>query len=219
MERVPGPPRPRRRLCPRTPDLPPGTPFSSGCAPGPASAVEARLRADLARALPFDPAIDAVRLSRPFFDHLEAWPDVVLADLRVALEYDTVGRHGLEHVGPRERADRRKDAALRSVGWEVVRIRTGRLPPLGEHDVVASAWSRSLVPRVLDALRAIRGDLIVDAWCAEARAGAARDAAERPPRARGPGLGHDGGPDPGPDPGSGPEPAGTAGRVRTSAGP
>lgn len=159
--------RPSRRapgLCTKTPTLPAGEPFASACAPPPTSAVEARLRALLAERLEFEPGLNAVRLSRPFFDHLEAWPDIVLAELRVAIEYDSTGRHGLEHVGGREDADRRKDRALRAAGWEVVRVRTGRLLPLGPHDVVASGVTGRLADRLLDELREIRGPLLVDAW-------------------------------------------------------
>ncbi|OOB89784.1 hypothetical protein [Rathayibacter sp. VKM Ac-2630] len=152
------------RLCSKTPDLPVGEPFASRCAPPPASAVEARLRALLAERLQFEQGLTAVRLRQPFFDHLEAWPDLVLAELRVAIEYDSTGRHGLEHVGKREEADRRKDRALRAAGWEVLRVRTGRLAPLGPFDLTASAVSPVLADRVLERLREIRGPLLVDAW-------------------------------------------------------
>ena len=150
--------------CSKTPDLPVGEPFASACAPPPASAVEERLRADLAAALTFTPGLTAVRLGTPFFDHLEAWPDIVLSELRIAVEYDSTGRHGLEHVGHREAADRRKDRALRRAGWEVVRLRTGRLQPLGPHDLVLSGLGRGTVPRLLDVFREVRGPLYVDAW-------------------------------------------------------
>lgn len=152
------------RVCPKTPDLPVGEPFASRCAPPPASAVEARLRALLAERLVFDPAHTAVRLARPFFEHCEAWPDLVLGELRVAIEYDSTGRHGLEHVGHREEADRRKDRALRSAGWEVVRIRTGKLLPLGPYDLVATGVTAALADRLVDRLRDVRGPLLVDAW-------------------------------------------------------
>jgi hypothetical protein len=89
---------------------------------------------------------------------------VVLPELRVAIEYDTTGRHGLEHVGRREEADRRKDRAVRAAGWEVIRIRTGRLPALGPHDIVASGPSKKTLDRLLDELRAVRGGLFVDAY-------------------------------------------------------
>jgi len=163
-EQAARPPRRRDQLCDRTPDLPVGEAFSSACAPPPASAVEEQLRADLSAAITFTPGVNAVKISRPFFDHVEAWPDVLLPELRVAVEYDSTGRHGLEHVGHREEADRRKDRALRSAGWEVVRIRTGGLEALGPHDLVVSGLTRSTVPQLLDVFREVRGDLYVDAW-------------------------------------------------------
>jgi hypothetical protein len=155
---------PARRLCPVTPDLPVGEPFVSTCAPAPASAAEDSLRAALLERLAFDPAQNAVRLRQPFFEHLEAWPDLVLGDLRIAIEYDTTGRYGLEHVGRREQVDARKDRLLRHAGWEVVRIRTGRLAPLGPYDVAAAGVSGRLVDRVVDRLRDVRGPLLVDAY-------------------------------------------------------
>ncbi|MET4051673.1 hypothetical protein ABID81_001017 [Frigoribacterium sp. PvP054] len=153
-----------RPVCDKTPALPTGTPFTSACAPKPASAVEAELRAELTARLEFEPGLTAVRVGRPFFDHVEVWPDIVLGELRVAIEYDSTGRHGLEHVGHRETADRRKDAALRAAGWQVVRLRTGKLPPLGPHDLQLSGLTRQTVPLLLDELRAIRGPLLVDAY-------------------------------------------------------
>lgn len=160
-------PRPARRarpLCDRTPDLPVGEAFQSGCAPRPASAVEARLRADLADRLDVTFDLNAVRVARPFFDHREVWPDIVIPELRIAVEYDSTGRHGLEHVGPREAADRRKDRALRAARWEVVRVRTGKLEKLGPHDLQLTSVGRRGVDRLLDVFREVRGDLIVDAY-------------------------------------------------------
>jgi hypothetical protein len=154
----------KRELCLATPDLPVGEPFVSACAPKPASAVEAALRAALVERLEFDAEQNAVRLGRPFFDHLEAWPDLVLGDLRVAVEYDSTGRHGLEHVGRREAIDARKDRCLRLAGWEVVRIRTGHLAPLGPHDLQAGSVTGRLLDRLLDELRVLRGDLLVGAY-------------------------------------------------------
>ena len=160
-------------VCAKTPDLPVGEPFASACAPPPASAVEERLRRDLAARLEHTPGLNAVRLARPFFEHLEAWPDILLPELRVAIEYDSTGRHGLEHVGRREEADRRKDRALRAAGWEVVRIRTGKLPPLGPYDLCVSGLTRGTVDALLDRLREIRGPLFVDAYLREAPPSAA----------------------------------------------
>jgi hypothetical protein len=156
--------RPERRICSKTPSVPTGTPFVSGCAPRPASAVEAQLRADLFARLGVTAGFNAVRVARPFFDHVEVWPDILLPELRVAVEYDSTGRHGLEHVGKREDADRRKDRALRSAGWEVVRIRTGKLEKLGPHDLQLSSLGRRGIPMLLDVLREIRGPLLVDAY-------------------------------------------------------
>ena len=156
--------RPARALCPKTPDVRVGTAFASECAPKPASAAEADLRAGLAERLQFTAGMNAVRVARPFFDHREVWPDILLPELLVAIEYDTTGRHGLEHVGPRQRADERKDRALRAASWEVVRIRTGKLPALGPHDLVVSGVTRRTYALLLDELRAIRGALFVDAY-------------------------------------------------------
>lgn len=158
---------PRRRapeLCTKTPDLASGTAFLSVCAPKPASAAEAALRMGLTERLLFDDGVNAVKVSRPFFRHTEVWPDIVIPELRIAVEYDTVGRHGLEHVGKRQDADQRKDRALRAAGWEVVRIRTGALEPIGPFDLrMASVGGRGIT-RLLDAFRGIRGDLLVDAY-------------------------------------------------------
>jgi hypothetical protein len=158
-------PRPQARpTCQRTPDLPAGEAFLSSCAPAPASAVEADLRHRLAARLAFTAGVNAVRTARPFFDHLEVWPDIVIPELRIAVEFDSPGRHGLEHVGTREQADRRKDRVLRATGWEVVRVRTGRLEPLGRWDLQASGVAGKTVPRLLETFGAIRGDLFVRAY-------------------------------------------------------
>ncbi|PYY50855.1 hypothetical protein [Curtobacterium sp. MCBD17_023] len=153
-----------RTICPKTPRLPSGESFVSRCAPAPASAVEAELRAALRDRLDLTFDHTAIRLDRPFHEHVEVWPDIVLPELRVAIEYDSTGRHGLEHVGSREDSDRRKDRATRAVGWEVVRIRTGRLPALGPWDLQVSGVSGRTVDRLVDVLREIRGPLFVDAY-------------------------------------------------------
>lgn len=152
------------RLCRKTPDVAVGTPFVSACAPKPASAAEAALHVAVFDALAVTRGMNAVRVARPFFDHVEVWPDILLPELRVAIEYDTVGRFGLEHVGPREESDRRKDRALRAAGWEVVRLRTGTLPALGPHDLTGATTSRRGIERLIDTLCDIRGPLLVDAY-------------------------------------------------------
>ncbi len=151
-------------VCDRTPGIPVGEPFLSACAPRPASAVEARLRLDLERLLTTTPGLNAVKVKRPFFDHVEVWPDIVIPELRIALEYDSTGRFGLEHVGKREDADRRKDRSLRAAGWEVVRVRTGHLEKLGPYDLQLASLGRRGIHRLLDVFRDIRGSLLVDAY-------------------------------------------------------
>lgn len=157
-------PRPPARICDKTPAVPIGEAFVSACAPVPASAVEDRVRADLFARLGVTPGRNAVRVARPFFQHVEVWPDFLLPELRIAVEYDSIGRHGLEHVGAREEADRRKDRTLRASGWEVVRLRTGKLLPLGPHDMQLAAWNARALDRLIDVLRDLRGPLVVDAY-------------------------------------------------------
>jgi hypothetical protein len=142
----------------------PGDAFWSARAPKPASAAEADLRQRLAVRFEFDLSLNAIAVSRPFFERLEVWPDIVIPELRVAIEYDTVGRHGLEHVGAREQSDRRKDRAIRGVRWEVVRIRCGRLRPLGPWDITATGVTDRLLDRLCATLSEVRGSLIVDAY-------------------------------------------------------
>ncbi|MET4782739.1 zinc-ribbon domain-containing protein [Glaciihabitans sp. UYNi722] len=141
-----------------------GDAFLSPWAPAPASAAEGSLRQRLTDRLALDFGCNAVKVARPFFTHIEVWPDIVMPELRVAIEYDTTGRDGLEHVGQREQTDLRKDRMLRAAGWEVVRIRCGKLQPLGPYDLVASGVSIALIDRLLDRLGEIRGDLIVSAY-------------------------------------------------------
>ena len=143
---------------------PVGAGFASPWAPKPASAVEAKLRQQLGAALAVDLTLNAVKVAQPFYSHVEVWPDIVIDELKVAIEYDTTGRDGLEHVGGREVSDRRKDRLLRAAGWEVIRIRCGKLQPIGPFDLMAPGLSDALVARLLDRLREVRGALIVDAY-------------------------------------------------------
>ncbi|MBX3098735.1 MAG: hypothetical protein KF761_04075 [Salinibacterium sp.] len=158
------PAKPRTTLCVKSiaEHYAVGEAFHSECAPRPASAAEDLLRQKLVTRLPLAHS-NALRVPRPFFTHLEVWPDILLPDLRVAIEYDTTGRDGLEHVGKRELVDNRKDRLVRAANWEVVRVRMGKLKAIGPYDVEGGART---VDRVLDRLREIRGDLIVNAWLA-----------------------------------------------------
>ncbi len=153
-----------RRVLSTAEATPVGTAFWSPHAPKVASAAEADLRARLDARIAVDGSVNAVRVARPFFDRLEVWPDILFPELRVALEYDTTGRIGTEHVGARERSDKAKDRLLRQAGWEVIRIRCGKLQPLGPFDVLASGVTNTVIEQVIDAMRDARGALIVDAW-------------------------------------------------------
>lgn len=143
---------------------PPGEAFWSARAPRPASAVEADLRQRLGTRFAFDLVPNAVSVGRMFFGRREVWPDLVIDELRIAVEYDTVGRFGLEHVGPREDADRRKDRLLREAGWEVVRIRCRPLEALGPHDLVVAGVTEKLVEELAAVFGALRGELFVEAY-------------------------------------------------------
>lgn len=165
--------RPVRSAAPRrqkqhTPaPVPVGEAFTSAHAPPTKSAAEALLRQQLAARLAVDLTPNAVRVSQQFFGRLEVWPDIIIGELQVAIEYDTTGRHGLEHVGAREALDRRKDRILRASGWEVVRVRCGKLQPLGPFDLMESGVTGKVIDRLLDRLREIRGDLIVNSYLAD----------------------------------------------------
>jgi len=141
-----------------------GEAFVSRWAPVPASAAEPELKRRLAARLDVSLDANAVRVAKPFHAHLEVWPDILIPELKVAIEYDTTGRHGLEHVGPREESDRRKDRLLRAVGWEVVRVRCGKLQPIGPFDVSAGGVTDAVVDRILGRLGEIRGELFVAAY-------------------------------------------------------
>jgi hypothetical protein len=141
-----------------------GEAFVSALAPKPASAVEGDLRSRVAERWAFDLGNNAIRVAKPFFNQLEIWPDIIVPELRVAIEYDSVGRHGLEHVGRHEEKDRRKDRMLRATGWQVIRVRTGRLLPLGPHDLVAGSVSDRLIDRLDDELAIIAGELMVASY-------------------------------------------------------
>jgi hypothetical protein len=145
-------------------EVPVGVAFVSRWAPAPASAAEPELKRRLGERLDLDLGMNAVRVAKPFHSHLEVWPDILLPELQVAIEYDTTGRHGLEHVGPRETSDRKKDRLLRATGWEVVRIRCGKLQPIGPYDIVAGGVTNALVERIVARLAEIRGDLLVAAY-------------------------------------------------------
>lgn len=147
----------------------PGEAFCSERAPRATSATEGRLRALIADRLEVDLSCTAVRVRTPFFGRLEVWPDVIIPELAVAIELDTVGRNADEHVGRRERVDRRKDQLLREVGWHVIRVRCRPLRALGPDDLVVAGVSASAVDALIERVGDVRGPLFVQAYRRESR--------------------------------------------------
>lgn len=142
----------------------PGEAFVSAVASQATSAAQGELKRLLAERLDVDLTPNAVRVRTPFFGKLEVWPDIVVPELAVAIEYDTNGRNADEHIGERERSDRRKDRLLDDVGWIVVRVRCRPLRPLGPWDVVVPGLSQSAVESLIDRIADARGELIVSAY-------------------------------------------------------
>jgi very-short-patch-repair endonuclease len=150
-------------------EVAPGEAFRSDSAPRATSAAEGRLRALVADRLDVDLTCTAVRVRTPFFGRLEVWPDVIIPELAIAVELDTVGRNADEHVGRRERTDRRKDQLLREVGWHVIRLRCRPLRALGPDDLVVAGVSATAVESLLERMGDVRGHLFVQAYALDAR--------------------------------------------------
>ena len=145
-------------------EVAPGTAFRSARASRATSAAEGRLRALLAERLDVDLSLTAVRTRTPFFGRLEVWPDIVIAELGIAIELDTIGRNADEHVGRREVADRRKDRLLAEVGWSVIRMRCRPLRALGPDDLEVAGVSRAAVDALIGRMIETRGALLVQAY-------------------------------------------------------
>jgi hypothetical protein len=167
----------------------PGEAFRSAHSPRATSAAEGRLRSLIAERLAVELECTAVRVRTPFFGRLEVWPDVIVPELAIAIELDTVGRNADEHVGRREKADRRKDQLLREAGWHVIRLRCRPLRALGPDDLVVAGVSATAVDALIERMGEVRGPLLVDAYRREAvvrqgsgATGTAPRAARRTPR-------------------------------------
>lgn len=145
-------------------EVKPGEAFRSERVPRATSAAEGHLRALLGERLAVELTTNAVRVRTPFYGRVEVWPDIVIPELAVAVELDTVGRNGDEHVGRRERSDRRKDQLLTEVGWHVVRVRCRPLRALGPDDLVVAGISQSTVDALIERMGEVRGHLLVQAY-------------------------------------------------------
>ena len=88
----------------------------------------------------------------------------MLPELAIAVEFDTIGRAADEHVGERERVDRRKDRLLAEVGWVVIRMRCRPLQALGPHDLVVPGVSARAADELVDRMADARGELMVAAY-------------------------------------------------------
>lgn len=127
------------------------------------SITEHRLKAMLGERIRLNHRVNAIRIARTFHGRREVWPDIIVPQLRITVEYDDPGRSRRAHRGLKEGTDADKDDALREVGWEVIRVRAGGLGPLGSNSIVCAALSETVADEVVSRMRAIRGDAAVDA--------------------------------------------------------
>ncbi|MFF2369239.1 hypothetical protein [Agromyces sp. NPDC058110] len=127
------------------------------------SMTEQRLRTMLGERIRLHHRVNAVHIARTFFGRSEVWPDVLVPQLRIAVEYDDPGRSRRAHLGMKEASDLEKDEALAEVGWEVIRIRAGGLDSLGSNSIVCRTLTEPVVDAVVERMRALRGDAAVDA--------------------------------------------------------
>ena len=127
------------------------------------SMTEQRLRTLLGERIRLHHRVNAVRIRRMFYGKQEVWPDILVPQLRIAVEYDDPGRSRRAHLGLKEASDLEKDDALREVGWEVIRIRAGGLEAFGPYSVVCRSLTVEAVDEVVRLMAVIRGDEAVDA--------------------------------------------------------
>ncbi|MGI9824518.1 hypothetical protein [Agromyces sp. Marseille-Q5079] len=122
------------------------------------SMTEQRLRMMLAERIRLHHRVNAVHIARTFFGRREVWPDILVPQLRIAVEYDDPGRSRRAHLGLKEASDLEKDEALNEVGWEVIRIRAGGLEALGANSIVCRSLTSAVVDEVVERMRTLRGD-------------------------------------------------------------
>jgi very-short-patch-repair endonuclease len=140
-----------------------GVPFMNPALRTRTSQTEQRLKGLLGDRIRLNHRVNAIHIARTFYGRREVWPDVIVPQLRIAVEYDDPGRSRRAHMGLKEASDLEKDDALREVGWEVIRIRAGGLGPVGPHSIVCGQLTPAVVDDVVDVMRGIRGDAAVDA--------------------------------------------------------
>lgn len=114
----------------------PGTVIRTNYDP-PVSKEEGRLRAMLERRIPLvDPLVaNAIVVPKTSWGARWIYPDMMDPGFRIAIEYDSPGPSGKAHG--KASHDKERDIVLRSLGWEVIRIRVGGLSALGPYDVIA----------------------------------------------------------------------------------
>jgi len=124
--------------------------------------VRSELRTFLPTILPEGRRIDASPIG---ITKRTKWPeiDIVVPDLRIAIEYD-----GSYHHRNRIEQDRRKSKMLGRLGWQVIRIRTGDLTPITDLDIAAADPRHQpdpsipvTVARVLRRVEQITGSVII----------------------------------------------------------
>ena len=135
------------------------------------SMAEHKLKALLAERIAVPHKVNSIRIARTFHGRTEVWPDIILPALKIAIEYDSPGKRGSWHLGLKEASDIDKDAALREVGWEVIRVRTGGLEPLTRFDIVAPGPSGKVVEQILERIAEIRGSEALKAALNRAESG------------------------------------------------
>uniref|UniRef100_A0AAU3I911 Zinc-ribbon domain-containing protein n=1 Tax=Streptomyces sp. NBC_01393 TaxID=2903851 RepID=A0AAU3I911_9ACTN len=117
------------------------------CYPTRASLRQLALASALAHALP-NLMVDSRPAPVRGLDGRTREPDITIPALRLALEYDG----SFYHRG-RDTHDAAKSQALRTVGWQVVRLRETELAPTHDHDLVVpilpAAQADTLVPELL----------------------------------------------------------------------
>lgn len=141
------------------------------------SMTEQRLRALLGERIRLHHRVNSVRIAGTFYGREQVWPDIVVPELQIAVEYDDPGRSRRAHDGLRAASDREKDAALHEVGWEVIRIRAGGLGAISPTSIVCRALTVDVVDEVVSMMRRLRGDAAVDALAVTDASGARRPGA------------------------------------------